>query len=138
MILSCHHIDKSFGTTQILKDVCFHIEERQKMALIGINGAGKSTLLKIITGEYAPDNVEVVLAKGKTLGYLAQHQNNDSENTIYDELLSVKENIIQMEHRLRELETQMASASSDKLDELMNTYSNLSHRFEQENGYAYI
>ena len=74
MILSCHHIDKSFGTTQILKDVCFHIEERQKMALIGINGAGKSTLLKIITGEYAPDNGEVVLAKGKTLGYLAQHQ----------------------------------------------------------------
>ena len=51
MILSCHHINKSFGTTQILHDVCFHIEERQKMALIGINGAGKSTLLKIITGE---------------------------------------------------------------------------------------
>lgn len=137
MILSCSNICKEFDATPVLKHVSFHVEDREKAAIIGINGAGKSTLLKIIMGEVSADDGIVTLAKDKTIGYLAQHQNNDSENTIYDELLSVKENIIRMEHRLRELETQMASASSDKLDELMNTYSNLSHRFEQENGYAY-
>lgn len=136
MILSCHHIDKSFGTTQILKDVCFHIEERQKMALIGINGAGKSTLLKIITGEYAPDNGEVVLAKGKTLGYLAQHQDLQAENSIYDELMTAKADVLEQERQLRDLEEKMRHAKGDELEQLLNAYTRTNQTFEQNNGYA--
>ncbi len=73
MILSCSHIDKAFGTDTILSGVSFHIEDQEKAAVVGINGAGKSTLLKIIVGELAADSGEAVLAKGKTIGYLAQH-----------------------------------------------------------------
>ena len=74
MILACQNIYKSFGTDVILKDASFHIEEREKAAVVGVNGAGKSTLLKIIVGELEADSGNVVLAKGRSLGYLAQHQ----------------------------------------------------------------
>lgn len=137
MILSCSNISKSFLDVPILKNVSFHIEEYEKAAIVGINGAGKSTLLKIIMGEEPEDTGLVTVAKDKTVGYLAQHQNTDSENTIYDELLSVKEEIINLEKRLRQLEQQMATASDAELDSLMNTYSNLNHQFETANGYAY-
>lgn len=90
MILSCSHISKAFGTEQILSEVSFHIEDQEKAAIVGINGAGKSTLLKIIVGELTADTGEVVLSKGKTLGYLAQHQDLDSSKTIYEELKEVK------------------------------------------------
>lgn len=136
MILSCHHIDKSFGTTQILKDVSFHIEERQKTALIGINGAGKSTLLKIITGEYAPDNGEVILAKGCTLGYLAQHQDLQADNSIYDELMTAKADVLELERQLRDLEGKMRHAKGDELEQLLNAYTRTNQSFEQNNGYA--
>lgn len=137
MILSCSNIWKAFDDTTLLKQVSFHIEENEKAAIVGINGAGKSTLLKIIVGELSPDEGLVTLSRDKTIGYLAQHQNTDSHNTIYDELLSVKEEIIQLEHRMRLLEEQMASCEGDELEKLMNTYSGLSHRFETANGYAY-
>ena len=90
MILACQGICQSFGTDVILKDASFHIEEREKAAIVGINGAGKSTLLKIIVHELEPDSGQVVLAKGRTLGYLAQHQAPESQRTIYQELLEVK------------------------------------------------
>ena len=94
MILSCSHISKSFGTDVILNDVSFHIEDYEKAAIVGINGAGKSTLLKIIVGELSADQGDAVLSKGKTLGYLAQHQDLTSHKTIYEELLEVKRPII--------------------------------------------
>lgn len=137
MILSCSNIWKSFNDTTILKQVSFHLEEHEKAAVVGINGAGKSTLLKIIMGELSPDEGQVTFARDTTVGYLAQHQNINSDNTIYDELLSVKENIIQLEMRMRQLEEQMASCEGSELENLMNSYSNLNHRFETENGYAY-
>ncbi len=137
MILSCHHIDKSFGTTEILKDVSFHMEERQKIALIGANGAGKSTLLKIITGEYSADSGEVILAKGKVLGYLSQHQDLSVESTIYDELLRARADVPELEQRIRELEQQMKHTTGDQLEILLDTYTKCTHEFEQKNGYAY-
>lgn len=137
MILSCHHIDKSFGTTEILKDVSFHMEERQKIALIGANGAGKSTLLKIITGEYSADSGEVILAKGKVLGYLSQHQDLAVESTIYDELLRARADVPELEQRIRELEQQMKHTTGDQLEILLDTYTKCTHEFEQKNGYAY-
>ena len=137
MILSCSNISKSFGTDSILNHVSFHIEEREKAAVVGINGAGKSTLLKIIVGELAPDEGSVVIAKGKTLGYLAQHQDLDSGRTIYDELLEVKRPVIEMEERLRTLEVNMKRSQGEELETLYQTYSRLSHEFELANGYAW-
>ena len=137
MILSCNNISKSFGTDIIIKSCSFNIEDHEKAAIVGINGAGKSTLLKIITGEEPADTGIVTLAKDKTLGYLAQQQNLQSDRSIYDELLSVKQYILDMESELRRIEAAMNSASGDELEALMNRYTNLNHEFEMNNGYAY-
>ncbi|MDO5408228.1 MAG: ABC-F family ATP-binding cassette domain-containing protein [Eubacteriales bacterium] len=137
MILSCNHIHKAFGTDQILSEVSFHIEDQEKAAIVGINGAGKSTLLKIIVGELAADQGEVVLSKGKTLGYLAQHQDLSSERTIYEELKEVKRPIIEMEQQIRQLEIQMKDAKGEELEQMLTAYSRLNHTFELENGYAW-
>ncbi len=137
MILSCNNISKSFGTDVIIKSCSFNIEGHEKAAIVGINGAGKSTLLKIITGIEPADTGLVTLAKDKTLGYLAQQQNLGSDNTIYDELLSVKQYILDMEKELRSIEKRMNTADGDELENLMKKYSDLNHRFEMENGYAY-
>lgn len=137
MILSCNNISKSFGTDVIIKSCSFNIEDHEKAAIVGINGAGKSTLLKIITGIEPTDTGLATLAKDKTLGYLAQQQNLGSDNTIYDELLSVKQYILDMEKELRSIEKRMNTADGDELENLMKKYSDLNHRFEMENGYAY-
>ena len=137
MILSCNNISKSFGTDVIIKSCSFNIEDHEKAAIVGINGAGKSTLLKIITGIEPADTGLVTLAKDKTLGYLAQQQNLGSDKTIYDELLSVKQYILDMEKELRSIEKRMNTADGDELENLMKKYSDLNHRFEMENGYAY-
>lgn len=137
MILACQNISKAFGTTEIIKNASFHIEEREKAALVGINGAGKSTLLKIIIGEMRADEGEVILSKGKTMGYLAQHQDLTGHLSIYQEVLTAKQNLIDMEERLRQMESDMKTKSGAALDELLSTYTRLSHTFELENGYAY-
>ena len=137
MILSCNHISKSFGTDQIINDCSFHLEEREKAAIIGINGAGKSTLLKIIVGELPADSGNVTVSKGKTLGYLSQHQNLSTDKTIYNELLSVKQDLIDMENTIRSLEIQMKDVTGDELDNLLSQYTRLNHEFEMNNGYAY-
>ncbi|MDO4272301.1 MAG: ABC-F family ATP-binding cassette domain-containing protein [Eubacteriales bacterium] len=137
MILSCQNICKSFGEKVILNDASFHIEEREKAALIGNNGAGKTTLLRIIMQEVPADTGNVVLAKDKNIGYLAQYQDIHGSHTIYEELLTTKQYILDMENRLRSLELEMKHAEGDALDGLMNTYTRLSHEFELENGYAY-
>lgn len=137
MILSCNNISKSFGTDVIIKSCSFNIEDHEKAAIVGINGAGKSTLLKIITGIEPADTGLVTLAKDKTLGYLSQQQNLNSDNTIYDELLSVKQYILDMEAQLRSIENQMKSADDTALETLMKKYSDLNHEFELNNGYSY-
>ena len=137
MILACQNISKAFGTTEIIKNASFHIEEREKAALVGINGAGKSSLLKIIIGEMRADEGEVILSKGKTMGYLAQHQDLTGHLSIYQEVLTAKQNLIDMEERLRQMESDMKTKSGAELDELLSTYTRLSHTFELENGYAY-
>ena len=137
MILSCNKINKAFGSNVILSNVSFHIEDQEKAAVVGINGAGKSTLLKIIIGELAADSGDVILAKGKTIGYLAQHQDLSSSRTIYDELLEVKRPVIEMEEKIRSLELEMKHASGQELEELLSLYSRLNHQFELINGYAW-
>lgn len=137
MILSCNNITKTFGTDTILSDCSFHIEEREKAAIVGPNGAGKSTLLKIIMGRLPADDGTVTISKDKTLGYLAQHQNLSSDGTIYDELFSVKKDIIALEEKIRETEQQMKNATGEQLDTLLDQYTKMNHQFELENGYAY-
>lgn len=137
MILSVQNISKSFGTDEILKNVSFHIEENEKAAIVGVNGAGKSTLLKIIVGELSADTGEVILSKGKSIGYLAQHQDMTGESTIEQELLSVKNDIIALEQRLRSMEEQMHDLQGAELEELLENYNRLNHQFEMEGGYSY-
>ncbi|MBP3476417.1 MAG: ABC-F type ribosomal protection protein [Lachnospiraceae bacterium] len=137
MILSVSNIHKSFNEVPILKNVSFHIEDYDKAAIVGINGAGKTTLLRIIMGELTTDEGIVTLSKDKTIGYLSQHEAVSGENTIYDELLSVKQDILDMQQKMHSIELQMKTASEEKLEQLMNTYANLTHAFEAANGYAY-
>ena len=137
MILSCQSICKSFGEKVILQDASFHIEEREKAALIGNNGAGKTTLLRIIMEEISADSGQVVIAKDKKIGYLAQYQDIHGHNTIYEELMTTKQYILDMEDKIRSLEQEMKYVAGDKLESLMNSYTRLTHQFELENGYAY-
>lgn len=137
MILSCSNINKTFTDNHVIKNASFHIEDNEKAAIVGINGAGKTTLLKIIVGSLSADHGTVTFAKDKNYGYLAQHQAVDSENTIFDELLTVKQEVLDLEASIRQTEQEMKSASDSKLELLLKKYDNLMHRFETINGYAY-
>ena len=137
MILSCQNISKAFVENQVLKNVSFHIEDHEKAAIVGINGAGKTTLLRIIVGEMTPDDGQVGLAKDKTLGYLAQNSTVDTSHTIYEELLSVKADLLRLEEKIRECENNMKHADGDALEDLMKQYTSLTHAFETGGGYLY-
>ena len=137
MILACHNLNKSFGERIIVKDGSFHIEDREKVAFVGVNGAGKSTILKMIIGEEPTDSGNIVLTKGKTIGYLAQQQNLISGNSIYEELKTAKADIIKLEEQIRTIEHELKELSGDELQNRLNTYNRLMSEFESKNGYAY-
>ena len=137
MILSVQNISKAYGINQILSDVSFHIEEKEKIAIVGINGSGKTTLLKIIMGNESADEGQVVVAKDTSIGYLSQHQDISFDNTIYAEMLETKRYLIDMEEKIRSLENDMKHATGEELEKIMNTYNKLSTQYDHENGYAY-
>lgn len=137
MILACQNVSKAFGTEEILKNVSFHIEENEKAGIVGINGAGKTTLLKIIVGELAADLGEVILGRGKTLGYLAQYQDISGNNTVFEEVLSAKARLTAMEEQLREMENDMHGLSGEKLTLHLEKYNRLQEEFTREGGYTY-
>lgn len=137
MILACHNLNKAFGDHLIVRDGSFHVEDREKAALVGVNGAGKSTIFKMIVGELPLDRGDVILTKGKTLGYLAQHQNLDTTNTIYEELKTAKSDIIALEAQIRSIELELKLLSGEELENRLNTYNRLMSEFESKNGYAY-
>ena len=136
MILQVNNISKSFGEETVLKGVSFHMNEHEKVALIGRNGAGKTTLLRIILGELSADEGEITIAKTTTIGYLSQHQDLSGERGIYDEVLSAKQHLVTIEAKMRAVEEEMKHLSGDALDEAYKEYERLNHTFEQENGYA--
>lgn len=138
MLLQCNNISKTFVSEPVLSNISFHIEEREKAAIVGINGAGKSTLLKIITGELASDTGEVTLAKNTTFGYLAQQEAVDTNNTIYEEVMSAKSIINELWEQIKDIEGRMKTSDSDELESLMTRYSELTHKFEELNGYALV
>lgn len=137
MILACHNLNKSFGDQLIVKDGSFHIEDREKAALVGVNGAGKSTILKMIVKEEPIDSGEVVLTRGKTLGYLAQQQKLESGRSIYEEVKTAKADIIAMEQQIRTIEHELKSLNGEELEKRLETYNRLMSQFEAQNGYAY-
>lgn len=137
MILSCQNVSKAFGTEEILKKVSFHIEENEKAAIVGVNGAGKSTLLKILIGELSADEGEVTIAKNASIGYLAQYQEVSADLTIYEEVLSAKADIIEMETQIRSFEEQMKHCEGSELDALMERYHTFLQEFEAKGGYYY-
>ncbi len=137
MILACHGISKAFGEDVIVENASFHIEDREKVALVGINGAGKSTILKMIVGELPADAGQVILTKGKTLGYLAQHQAMKSGSTIYEEVRNSRPDILQMNQKLRDIEEELNILSGDALNARLDTYHRLTEEFDRMNGYAY-
>ncbi len=137
MILSCQNISKSFGDKDVLKKVTFHINDHEKVALIGNNGAGKTTLFHIITKELEADDGEVALKKDSSIGYLSQHHDYTSTNTVYDELLVVKKDVIQMEEQLRQMEEDMKHLTEENLDAHMKAYHNKMHSFDLAGGYTY-
>lgn len=137
MLLACQNISKSFGTKEILRDVNFHINEKEKIAIVGINGSGKTTLLKIIMGEEAPDSGQVILAKDTTIGYLSQHQDISFDNTIYGEMLAAKQYILDLEANIRKLEKDMKHAEGEELEKILETYNRLSSKYDLDNGYSY-
>lgn len=136
MILACSHIDKKFNDQAIFSDATFHINDGERAALVGSNGAGKTTLLRIIVGELAADGGEITTAKDKTIGYLPQQQGYHSENSIYEELLEVKKDIVELDRSIRGMEQQMPHASGDELEALLDKYHRLQTEFEAKDGYA--
>ncbi len=137
MLLACQNISKAYGIVDILSNISFHIEEKEKIAIVGINGSGKTTLLKIIMGEEAADSGQVVVSKDTTIGYLSQHQDISFDNTVYDEMLSTKKHIIDMEASIRKLEQDMKHSTGKDLEKIMDTYNRLQSAYDRENGYAY-
>lgn len=137
MVLACQNISKAFGTDEIIKNASFHIEANEKAAIVGINGAGKTTLLRIIMEEIPADSGEVIIARGKSIGYLPQNPDIQGTHTIYQEVLSAKAYVISLEERLRDMEARMKSVSPEDLETFMDSYNKLHHEFEQLDGYTY-
>lgn len=137
MVLACQNISKAYGITEILNNINFHIEAKEKLAIVGVNGAGKSTLLKIIMNEEESDEGQVVIGKDISIGYLAQHQNSYYDKTIYEELLCVKQNVIDLQAQIRQLEQDMKHLQGQELEDALERYTRMNHTFEQQDGYAF-
>lgn len=137
MILACNNINKAFLDKDILKNVSFNINENEKVAIVGDNGCGKSTLLKIIVGLMKSDSGEVITAKNTNIGYLAQHQDIDSDNTLYEEILSSREDILKIEADLEATHAKMEESTGVELDKLVTKYTSLTQEYERKNGYSY-
>lgn len=137
MVLACQNISKAYGIKEILNNINFHIEAKEKLAIVGINGAGKSTLLKIIMNEEEADDGQVVVGKDISVGYLAQHQDSYYDKTIYEELASVKQDVIALQDQIRELERELKNLEGDALNDALERYTRMTHTFEQQEGYAF-
>ena len=135
-IFECHNLTKDFNDVPVFRDVSFRMEEKEKTAVVGINGAGKTTLLKVILGELEPDAGQVVFGRGLRIGYLAQDQNIDSSRSIYEELLSVKQDLIDAEAQLRTLEEKMGELTGDELLAAVEEHDRLNELFSRENGFG--
>ena len=136
MVLAGYNITKTFGEQLIVKEASFHIENREKVALVGVNGAGKSTLLKIVIGKLPLDAGEVIISKGKTIGYLSQQQEFSTLNSLYEEVKEAKKDVFLLEEAIQSIEEELKFLSGKELEARLSTYNRLRTKYEQENGYA--
>ncbi len=136
MILDCQNICKSFGTDVILNNISFHLEEKEKMAIVGINGAGKTTLLKIIMGEEEADSGQVIISKDRTIGYLSQYQESNYNTTVRGVMLDALKPILELQDKMRKLEAEMEHQSGETLEKSLELYNRYTHEFEYKNGYS--
>ncbi len=137
IILQANKIERSFAGEVLFDNINLQVDERDRIALVGKNGAGKSTLLKILVGEEEPTSGEINKKKDISLSYLAQDSRFESENTIYDEMLHVFDDLRRTEKQLRQMELEMGEKSGDDLDKLMSDYDRLSENFRQAGGFTY-
>ena len=141
IVLSCNNLNKSFGIDTILENISFTVNEGDKVGIIGVNGTGKTTLFKVLSGIYGYDSGDIYLGKGVEIGYLEQNTNFQSEKTIYEEVLEVFSDLMDMEKYIRDLEIKIAEEGSNPdskvLDKLMNEYSQKLELFSELNGYGY-
>ena len=137
IILQANKIERSFAGEVLFDNINLQVDERDRIALVGKNGAGKSTLLKILVGEEEPTSGEINKKKDISLSYLAQDSRFESENTIYDEMLHVFDDLRRTEKQLRQMELEMGEKSGEALDKLMSDYDRLSENFRQAGGFTY-
>lgn len=137
IILQANKIERSFAGEVLFDNINLQVDERDRIALVGKNGAGKSTLLKILVGEEEPTSGEINKKKDISLSYLAQDSRFESENTIYDEMLHVFNDLRRTERQLRQIELEMGEKSGEDLDKLMSDYDRLSENFRQAGGFTY-
>jgi len=139
VVLTCKNLEKSYGTKTILKDINFNVESGDKIGIVGLNGSGKTTLFNILSKNLFFDKGDLYVRNGMKLGYLEQHINIDSDNTMFEECLTVFKDLIKMEEELRELELAITKYANNenKLENLMTSYSSLSEKFSELNGYGY-
>lgn len=137
MILACKEIQKTFGVNTVLDKITFHLEQKEKAAIVGVNGAGKTTLFKILTGEINADKGEIYLKKETSMGYLAQNQQINTETTILEEMMTVFEKIRCEEQNLREMENKMSSLKGKELSDYMEKYAQAQQKFEHSDNYGY-
>jgi len=137
IILQANKIERSFAGEVLFDNITLQVDERDRIALVGKNGAGKSTLLKILVGEEEPTSGEINKKKDISLSYLAQDSRFESENTIYDEMLNVFDDLRRTEKQLRQMELEMGEKSGEELNKLMSDYDRLSENFRQAGGFTY-
>ena len=141
IVLSCNNLNKSFGIDTVLENISFTVNEGDKVGIIGVNGTGKTTLFKVLSGIYGYDSGDIYLGKGVEIGYLEQNTNFQSDKTIYEEVLEVFSDLMEMEKYIRNLEIKISEESSNphskQLDKLMNEYSHKLELFSELNGYGY-
>ena len=137
-MIALKNITKSFGENIIISDATFHMQDNEKVALVGVNGAGKTTLFRILAKEYEADSGEIIIPSSLNIGYLPQSATVDSSKTLFEEMLSVFNDVIKIEEKMRLMEQQMADLSGSELDDLMKKYADLQHDFEIKDGYGYL
>ena len=141
LVLSCSNLSKTYGIDPILEDISFNVENGDKIGVVGLNGTGKTTLFNILTGETHRDSGDIYIQKDVKIGYLKQNTNIESEKTVFDETMEIFDDLIEMENDLRDLEDIISkegeNGHSERLELLMDDYSDLSEKFTELNGYGY-
>ena len=135
IIAQAQDLEQRFGGNTIFSNISFSVPDNARIGLVGPNGAGKTTLLKIMTGQQEPTSGQFTINKGFKVGYIAQENALDEDKTIWDEMLTVFDNLIEKNKRITKMQEQIAEHPED--EDLLKRYDQLAYDFEQEGGFTY-